>query len=54
MRYWERYFCSMMLVFCLPEIIYESIKYYDREVDESLWSYFLVTLAIAYEDIYQN
>ena len=52
MRYWERYFNSIMLVFCLPEIIYETIKYYNKEIDENIFKYFLVVLGIAYEDIY--
>jgi hypothetical protein len=42
-----------MLLLCLPEILCESIKYYDQEVDKNLWIYFLVMLAVAYEDIFE-
>jgi hypothetical protein len=54
MRYGERYFCSLLLLICLPGIIYETVKYYDKEFDENIFKYFLVTFSIAYEDIYQN
>ena len=53
MKYWERCFCSLMFICCLPEILCEAIKYYDKEIDESFFKYLVVNLDIAYEDIFE-
>ena len=52
MRYLDRCFCGLMLFFSLPEIIYETIRYYNKKTDKNIFKYFLVVFNIAWEDIY--
>jgi len=51
MSYLERYIISFFFLLSLPFIVYDAIKYYDKEYDESFLEWLFVCLDYAWEEL---